>query len=158
MVWMTSVTVRPAARFDLPACATIVNDHIDSLDWLPRTFPREQTLSLFQRGYETGRDIHVAERDDVIEGYISVETRLGLPDHVHGFYLRPDARGKGIGKALLDRAKERSPEGLELTAFEPNVDGQRFYAREGFVEVLEKRATHTEEGVATLFFVWRNNA
>ena len=54
--------------------------------------------------------------------------------YVAGLYLAPEARGRGIGAALLAAAKAARPEGLSLWAFLANEGARRFYAREGFVE------------------------
>ncbi len=100
------------------------------------------------------RTILVAEADGGIVGYLS----LGQDGFMPALYLAPPARGRGLGTALLDQAKALRPEGIELTVFEPNIDAQRFYAREGFHEVPGGRVTDTEEGVPTLRLRWEATA
>jgi ribosomal protein S18 acetylase RimI-like enzyme len=49
--------------------------------------------------------------------------------------VAPDARGRGVGKALLDAVRARlsaaGVERIELTAVAANADALRFYEREG---------------------------
>lgn len=64
------------------------------------------------------------------------------------------ATGKGIGKRLLDFAKERSPEELRLWAFQVNTGARRFYAREGFIEEYWGDGADNEEGEPDVRMVW----
>lgn len=150
-----AVIIRAVERGDLQACAGIVNDYVDETTWLPRVYSREAVEGFFQDGFNGGRLMLLAERGGEIVGYLSAELKEAPAlSHVHALYLKRDARGTGSGKALLDKAKALSPHGLELTVFEPNRAGQRFYKREGLREIPELRDDNTEEGVATLLFRW----
>jgi len=44
-------------------------------------------------------------------------------------------RGRGVGTRLLERARERSPQGLRLFTFQRNAGARRFYERHGFAPV-----------------------
>ena len=145
--------IRPATAADLPVCARIVNDYIDETEWLPRTKPREEIAAIFTPELLESRTILVAEASGEIVAYLSMSNGW-----VAAVYLVPHVRGSGIGKMLIDRAKLECPQGLELTVFEPNGDAKRFYEREGFHEVPERRDDNTEEGVPTLLMRWRNAA
>ena len=149
---MREATIREAHPGDLPACAAIVNDWVDEVDWLPRIMSREQTASLFGPDLLEKRTVLVADEDGAILGYLSLDE---ADAYIRALYLAPAARGRGIGKALMDAAKARSPDGLSLGVFEPNR-ARAFYAREGFREVPEgRKGTHeTEEGVAELLMEW----
>ena len=147
--------VRRAAAYDLPACAAIINDYMDDTEWLPRTTDRKSIEAMFVPALLDRRIIFVAENDGAIAGYLSMDEEAGF---IHALYLRPHAQGKGLGKALLDAAKDARPNGFELTVFEPNVDALRFYIREGLVEVPEGRNDDTEEGVPTLLMRWQGAA
>ncbi|WP_420407111.1 GNAT family N-acetyltransferase [Hoeflea sp.] len=150
---MTSV--RPATASDLPACAGIINDYIDATPWLPRTITREALEELFTPALLESRIVLVADNDNAIAGYASLDDKAGF---LHALYLRPEARRRGVGKALLDATKAARPRGFELTVFEPNTDALRFYLREGLIEVPEGRETDTEENVPTLLMRWKGNA
>ena len=142
--------IRPATADDLPACAAIINGYIDATDWLPRTISREEIADAFSPGLLTKRRVLVAEDGGQVVGYLT----MGDDGVVPAIYLAPQARGQGIGTALIDHAKEVSPGHIELTVFEPNRRAQRFYLREGFVPVPGGRDQDTPEGVPTLRLRW----
>lgn len=152
------VSIRRTRRDDLKACADIVNDYVDDTDWLPRVHSRDAVEIFFQRGFDAGREMWLAERDGRIVGYLSAEPKdpPAYP-YVHALYLRPEARRAGIGKALLDKAKALFPGGFELSRFEPNTDARRFYEREGLMEIRELRNDETEEGVSELRMRWQGS-
>ena len=67
-------------------------------------------------------------------------------------YVARDARGQGVGKALLDGAK-RIHDRIALWVFEANEGARRFYAREGFRED-GRTAGNNEEGLPDIRMVW----
>lgn len=57
---------------------------------------------------------------------------------------RPEARGKGVGTALLDMAKARcGPKGLALVVSDNNTDARALYAKAGF-KVVNRRPIVTQ--------------
>ena len=52
-------------------------------------------------------------------------------DYLAGLFVRRAARSRGIGRALLERAKE-GRESLTLHVYRENSPAVRFYQREGF--------------------------
>jgi GNAT superfamily N-acetyltransferase len=54
-------------------------------------------------------------------------------DFIDQLYIHPDHQRRGIGKALLDFARERSPEHLWLYTLQINVNARAFYEKNGFV-------------------------
>jgi Acetyltransferase (GNAT) family len=62
---------------------------------------------------------------------------------VEHLYVRPDLLRRGIGSALLQRAKERSSSGFRLWVFQENVPARRFYERHGL------RLVEATDGVGT---------
>ena len=150
---MTDIIVRRAKIADLPACANIVNDVIDEMDWFPRTQPREDIAALFQPEILSRRTLLVAIIDDAVGGYLS----LHVPENfVRGLYLAPHARRHGAGRALTDAAKIICPQQLELGVLEPNIAAQHFYRAQGFQEIPEgrKQASETDESVPELLMRW----
>ena len=62
---------------------------------------------------------------------------LGLwGEHIEGIFVSPEHQGRGIGKALLQGAKERCRT-LTLNVYQDNQRAAAFYRREGF-SVAEK--------------------
>lgn len=73
-------------------------------------------------------------------------------------YTAPDARGQGIGRRLIEDAKQQVAR-LHLCAARTNRDAQRFYRRAGFVPAKADDAPrenrHEEPGMT---FVWQKEA
>ncbi len=147
-----SLIIRAATAADLPACAEIINDYIDATEWLPRTASREEIAANFEPGLLQRRLVLVAENEGAVVGYMTMSPGGMVP----ALYLVPAARGQGIGKALLDRAKAESHGIVNLTVFEPNHAARRFYDREGFSEVPDARKIE-EEGIPILLMRWSAN-
>lgn len=86
-------------------------------------------------------EVYVHEDDCVrqIDGFI------GLNDnYIEGIFVKKGAQSKGIGKQLLNRAKEvRSP--LRLSVYQKNTKAVQFYLREGFDIQFENIDNHTGE-------------
>ncbi|MEM8570276.1 MAG: GNAT family N-acetyltransferase [Pseudomonadota bacterium] len=120
------ITIRAAQRGDLAACADIVNAWIDATDWMPRVHTPE-VIAGFIRDAFGDREIWVA--GDPVEAYLSVRPDVS---QIGGLYCRHS--GKGVGRALMDRAREVR-DFVWLRTHAPNLRAQKFYLREGFVEV-----------------------
>jgi ribosomal protein S18 acetylase RimI-like enzyme len=93
----------------------------------------------------TTGDIFVAEIENVIIGFIHVEEDKTPPypavvQHrfacIVDFYVIPEYRKRGIGKALLEKAKDWSVnlelDYIELFVLEENEIGKGFYKKENF--------------------------
>jgi GNAT superfamily N-acetyltransferase len=86
-----------------------------------------------------GSTILVAERRGELLGFASAylelnSVRFGLRCWVEDLAVSPEHRSQGVGKALLEAAKdwarERGATHLELDSGEARTDAHRFYARE----------------------------
>ena len=84
---------------------------------------------------------------DPVVGYLSLNPKTDL---IGAIYV--EQPGQGLGKALMERAKEGRAY-LQLWTHEPNVAAQRFYVREGF-EVAE-RNPEGSDGLPELRLEWR---
>jgi GNAT superfamily N-acetyltransferase len=68
-------------------------------------------------------------------------------------YVDPMRTGNGLGSALIDFAKERSPEALDLWTFRSNHGARRFYERHGFI-VVGSTEDDNEERAPALHYRW----
>ena len=72
---------------------------------------------------------------------------------VDQLYVAPGHTGRGLGSQLIALAKNRSPAGLDLWAFQSNRDARRFYERHGFVAVAMTDGDN-EEGAPDVRYHW----
>ena len=71
-------------------------------------------------------EIYVYETDQGIQGFLGLNG-----EYIEGIFVSEAAQSHGIGKCLLDCAKDRKP-ALRLNVYQKNVRAIRFYQREGF--------------------------
>lgn len=69
-------------------------------------------------------------------------------------YVDPEWNGLGIGSAMIQLAKDRNPNGLQLWTFESNIGARRFYERHGFIEVERTDGSSNEEHAPDIRYVW----
>ena len=118
--------LRDATLADAPVLALVLGDWIRDTPWMPKLHTKAQDL-IFVRQLITTR---VVRMEDKGLGFLA-----RLDGEIDALYLAPHARGKGLGRALLEEAKA-AEEMLTLWAFQANEGARRFYAREGFVEAF----------------------
>ena len=71
---------------------------------------------------------------------------------VNQLYIHTQFQGRGIGKKLLDLAKQRSEGRLFLYTFEVNKKAQQFYERNGF-RIID-RGNDNEENLDDIKYEW----
>lgn len=128
--------VRRARSDELGACADLyVRVLRETFTWLP---PGRHKRDDFLR----------AARDEEI--YVAVDA--GAIVGIAGFYrpqnflhsLYVDARGRGVGKALLDHVSAVADGPVSLKVQLPNRRAQAFYAREGFLTLEQGQDPGTD--------------
>jgi ribosomal protein S18 acetylase RimI-like enzyme len=76
--------------------------------------------------------------------------------HVYAMWVAPDARGAGVGRALLDAvaawAHDRGLERLVLSVTSTNDGARRFYEACGFVDTGERSPLREGSELRTLIF------
>ena len=103
-------------------------------------------------------DVLVADEEGTILGFVVLQTQLTPPIPCMVRYrfaalmdlmVRPDARNKGIGTALIDAAKAWTRQNglrfLELDVLSGNQRARSLYEREGFAPVLSTMRLMMEE-------------
>jgi len=116
--------------------------------------------------------VHVAHTDDEVRGWVrdhlipatecwvaadgpEVIGMLALsPGWIEQLYVAPHRRGEGIGRGLLDLAKDRAEGPLDLWTFQVNAPARRFYERQGFVEVELTDGAANEEREPDVRYRW----
>lgn len=151
---MSDVTYRIAEPADAGALAALARD--TWVDTFGALYPPEDLAAYLAAKYgepiqraeiEDADTLYfLAERDGALIGYCMVG-RLDLPVEddnaveLHRLYLRAEAKGAGVGPALMERAlvwaRERNARAMYLSVWENNHRAQRFYRRYGFVDHSE---------------------
>jgi L-amino acid N-acyltransferase YncA len=143
-VLSNEVKIRGANAADVPQITRIYNegirDRLATLETEERT-PQERLAWLEAR--DKRHPVLVAERQGAVAGWGSLNVFNPRPAYAHvadfSIYVGREARGAGVGRALLavliERARELGYHKLVLAAFPHNEAGMRLYARFGFREV-----------------------
>lgn len=112
-------------------------------------FPLEKEKDYFRASVFIHCRLFVATMDEVIVGFIGY--RKGWVDH-----LRVDSRhqNKGLGKALLERAKGENDH-LQLWCFQ-HIAARAFYRSQGFTEVEFTDGARNDENLPDIRMEWRS--
>lgn len=143
------IALRPATPEDAEAIADVFTASRALLDFLPRLHDADEDRAFIAGHVLPHCRVTVAvDAGADIAGFIA-ETD-GWVEHL---YLRPDARGRGIGTALLGVAKARQPV-LDLWCFVRNAAARGFYEREGFAVVEATDGSGNEEREPDIRLRW----
>lgn len=101
----------------------------DAYPYLPaeQVRPREQDAAFFRDYIQTRCQIWLAEADGRLLGFLAL-----AGSYLDRLYVHPAAQRRGAGEALLAKAREMSPRGLELHTHQQNVAACAFYEKHGF--------------------------
>src|SRR5918992_333946 len=134
---------------DTPEIALLFRRSFGTLTFLPTLHTPEEDREHFGRIVE-GQEVWLWDEDGRILGFAS------LTEHeLTNLYVEPDAHGRGIGTALLDRAKERRPAGFRFWVFQQNEGARRFYERHGAVAIRFTDGADNEERQPDALYEWR---
>ena len=90
-------------------------------------YSHEDNLRHFRDVVMRENEVWLAVEHDEVVGL------LALGEHkIDQLHVEPRCQGRGVGTALLDRAKELAPEGLTLFTYQRNERARAFYERRGF--------------------------
>jgi GNAT superfamily N-acetyltransferase len=139
------VEIRPAREDEIAPLTRLFVRSRNEMEYLPRV-PEEHIGVIADRIGEH-EEIWVAEEDGRLLGFIGIEhsTNLGAPV-LEKLYVEPTEQNRGVGSALLEKAKELRPDELYLWVFQKNP-ARRLYERHGFelVELTDGSANMEHE-------------
>ena len=136
--------IRPMMREDYPAVQTLYRELFFEMAAIAPTY-----IQAADQDVEYLDAVLVADEEGTILGFVVLQTQLTPPIPCMVRYrfaalmdlmVRPDARNKGIGTALIDAAKAWTRQNglrfLELDVLSGNQRARSLYEREGFAPVL----------------------
>ncbi len=141
--------IRPARLSDALPCAKILQQWINETHWFPNPAPESASEQAMARRISSGV-VMVAQNAGGIVGFVAYEGGF-----LECLYLEKEARNQGLGRALLDLAKNNGAETVSLWVLQRNHAARRFYAREGFCEVELGDGDDNEEGLPDIRLEWK---
>jgi ribosomal protein S18 acetylase RimI-like enzyme len=130
--------VRPATGDDVPGVLDCLRSAFEPYrtDYTPEAFA-DTTLDVRTvRGRMRSMTVFVAEAGGSVVGTVSVRPGPGPTGHLRGMAVRPEHHGRGIGRALLDRALDSLARAgctrVTLDSTLPLRRAARFYEKNGF--------------------------
>jgi GNAT superfamily N-acetyltransferase len=141
--------LRRAVPEDAEAIADVFLPAFAGLTFLPKLHDEADTRNWIATVMLPSHEVWVAERDGAIVGFVAMND--DLLGHI---YVRPDVQGRGIGGALLAKAKELRPRGFDLWVFQQNEGARRFYERHGLTCVEVTDGAGNEERTPDARYAW----
>jgi ribosomal protein S18 acetylase RimI-like enzyme len=148
------VRIRPARPRDAHTVAEVFIASFDTLTFLPKLHTNEETIDFIANKVMPDQEVLVAEEDGTIVGFLA----MAHGDILEHLYVHPDSQGRGVGAALLERAKERMPGGFSLWVFQQNLQARRFYERHGLSLIERTEGDGNEERMPDARYAWRPDA
>ena len=130
---MPGLRIREITPEDLePTVAVWQRSREQGQPWVEQRmgYTPEQNKRHFRDVVMRQEQVWVAEEDTAIVGLLSV-----ADGQVGQLFVGPPAQGRGVGSALLQKAKLLWPKGLALFTFQRNERARSFYERRGFCAV-----------------------
>jgi len=149
---MSGIVVRDARDDELEEVITLWHETCaDTYTFIP--IERDRTLD-DRRGYFRA---HIAPRcalwvaldGDGLAGMMAIRD-----DYIERLYVHPQRQRRGVGAALLDRARELSPVRLELHTHQQNHKARAFYEKHGF-RAVKFGMSPPPENVPDVEYHWR---
>jgi GNAT superfamily N-acetyltransferase len=123
--------IRPARAEEIVDLTRLFVRARNEMDYVPQV--PEEHVELIAARIREHEELWLAEEEGRLLGFLGIEhsTNLGA-DVLERIYVEPGEQKRGVGSALLDKAKELRPGGLHLWVFQKNTGARRFYERHGF--------------------------
>jgi GNAT superfamily N-acetyltransferase len=147
--------IRPAREEEIEPLTRLFIRARNEMAYLPRV-PDEAAAPIADRIREN-EEVWVAEEDGRLLGFIAIEhsATLGAPV-LEKIHVEPAEQNRGVGSALLEKAKELRPDELYLWVFQKNP-ARRLYERSGFELVKLTDGAENMEREPDALYRWNGN-
>jgi GNAT superfamily N-acetyltransferase len=148
------VEVRPARPGEGGALARIIQRARTGWDFVPPV-PDEALPVMAADLFEYNDEIWLAAEDGELLGVMAIRrSRQEGWEVLERLYVDPEAQNRGVGSALLEKAKELRPDGFVLWVFQKNEGARRFYERHGFRLVKLTDGAQNSEREPDALYAW----
>lgn len=93
-------------------------------------------------------EVWLAESEGKIQGLLVLRENL-----IDQLFVRLGAQRQGVGAVLLERARERFPDGLRAYTFQKNTPARAFFEKNGF-EIVRAGISPPPENEPDLEYGW----
>ena len=145
------MTLRPAMPHDaISVAALFTHTRNTCMAYLPALHTAEEDRAWMRDVVFKTCEVWIAELDGRLAGF------LAMNDHVLAhLYVHPDLHHRGVGTALLAKARELRPCGFRLWVFQQNAQARRFYERKGLRLVQLTDGASNEERTPDAEYLWQ---
>lgn len=142
------ISIRPLQEADLDTVVDLwLKSSIKAHSFIEASFWEGQ-VNAMREVYIPSADTWVADYEGMLVGFVSLNEEMLAALFVHPFF-----QGNGIGKQLLQFAKEQG-DSLVLSVYKENKRAMDFYRKQGFEAIQEQVDKHT--GMPEVIMVWEN--
>ena len=141
--------LRPVEPGDTEAVGDVFLAALAGMTYLPELYTEEETRAFIRDLLLPHNEVWVADEGGRVIGFVGFGD-----DSVRHLWVLPEKQNRGVGTALLELAKERRPEGLQLWVFQRNVGARRFYEQHGFTLVKLTDGSRNEESEPDALYSW----
>jgi GNAT superfamily N-acetyltransferase len=148
---MNTFELRKMVNEDIDETAAVwERSRWDAQPWLEKrmNYSHEDNLQHFREVVARENEVWIACVGATIVGLMAIGS-----DQIDQLYVDPSYQTRGVGTALLDRAKALVPLGLSLFTHQRNEKARAFYERRGF-EAAEFGTSPPPESEPDVRYVW----
>jgi GNAT superfamily N-acetyltransferase len=144
--------LRPARPDEIEALTRLFIRARNEMDYLPPV--PDEAAEPIATGIRRNEEVGLAEQDGRLLGFLAIEhsPNLGAPV-LQKLHVEPAEQNRGVGTALLEKAKELRPDELYLWVFQKNP-ARRLYERHGFELVKLTDGAHNMEREPDALYRW----
>lgn len=124
-----------------------LNENISAHDFIPKEYWEKNFNGV--KSAILSAEVYVYKIDNKICGFIGLEE-----NYIAGIFVKKEFQRKGIGKALIDYAKQIRKV-LTLNVYKKNTGAVDFYKREGFY--ISTDNTFEDTGAEEYLMAWCKN-
>ncbi len=144
------IELRRATVDDAGAVADVFLDSFHATYDFPLAHPDDEVRTWIRERLIPNDEVWVLDDGGAIVGLLAL-----APGWIEQLYIAPGRLGQGLGSRLVELAKARKPEALQLWTFQVNERARRFYERHGFVVAETTDGSGNQEGQPDVRYEWR---